>query len=153
MSDLQPSSLIVRLILRSLGAGHPIRLSIGIAFGALMKIIVDALAAGFPENEVLKSIAGYQSIWFIVVCAPLIFFPMVRGNRNAPEKVVHTINTIQALLDRAKLSQLSEQMFWRALLDKYVAAAKPDLSASPDMDAVFKEPAKEVPISNDQTPS
>jgi hypothetical protein len=58
---------------------------------------------------------------------------------NAPEAVVHAINTMQAILDRAKLSRVYEQMFWRTLLDKYVAAAKPDLSIAPDMGKVFDE--------------
>jgi hypothetical protein len=78
---------------------------------------------------------------------------MVIGKRSAPEAVVHTINTMQALLDRARLSKLNEQMFWRSVLEKYVAAAKPDLSTAPDMEKVFDEAGKEIPISNDQAPS
>jgi len=44
-------------------------------------------------------------------------------------------------------------MFWRTLLDKYVAAAKPNLSIAPDMGKVFDETKTEVQISNDQAPS
>jgi hypothetical protein len=43
-------------------------------------------------------------------------------------------------------------LFWRALLDKYVGAAKPDLTASPNMDELFKETAKEA-LPNDAAPS
>jgi hypothetical protein len=152
MSDPGISSLLLRLVFRSLGAGHPIRLAIGIAFGIFLKAIMGALAAAYPESAALKSVDAYQSIWFIIVCAPLPFLPIILGNRNAPESVVHTINTIQALLDRAKLSRVGEQLFWRSLVDKYVAAAKPDLSASPKMDDIFKEAAKEA-LPNDAAPS
>jgi hypothetical protein len=152
MNDPSISTLLLRLIFRSLGAGHPIRLAIGVAVGIALKVAADALAAAYPESAALKTVAGYQSIWFIIVCAPLVFVPMVFGKRNAPETVVHTVNTIQALLDRAKLSRVGEQLFWRALLDKYVAAAKPDLTASPNMDDLFNETAKEA-LPNDTAPS
>jgi hypothetical protein len=152
MSDPSMSSLMLRLIFRSLGAGHPIRLAVGVAFGIALKIAADVLSASYPESAALKTVAAYQSIWFIILCAPLVFVPIVFGKRSAPESAVHTINTIQALLDRAKLSRLGEQLFWRALLDKYVAAAKPDLRASPNMDDLFRETAKET-LPNDAAPS
>jgi len=116
-------------------------------------MFVDGGAFAYPGNAFLKAVSAYQLYWFLIACSPLAFIPMVIGKRSAPEAVVHTINTMQALLDRARLSKLNEQMFWRSVLEKYVAAAKPDLSTAPDMEKVFDEAGKEIPISNDQAPS
>jgi hypothetical protein len=149
----ESTSFFTRFVLKALGAGHPIRLSIGIAIAVVLKILGDALALSFPENAFLKTVSAYQMYWFVIACCPLTFIPMVLGKRNAPEAVVHTINTIQALLDRAKLSKINEQMFWRALLDKYIAAAKPDLSGAPDIGKVLEETKAEIPLTSDQAPS
>lgn len=147
------TSFVARVVLKALGAAHPIRLSIGIALGIVLKMFVDGFALSFPENAFLKAVSAYQMCWFMIACCPLAFIPVVLGKRNAPEAVVHTINTMQALLDRAKLSKLNEQMFWRAVIEKYVAAAKPDLSVTPDLENVFDETRKEIPISTDEAPS
>jgi H+/Cl- antiporter ClcA len=149
----ESTSFFTRFVLKALGAGHPIRLSIGIAIAVVLKIVADALALSSPGNAFLKGVSAYQMYWFVIACCPLAFIPVVLGKRNAPEAVVHTINTIQAILDRAKLSKTNEQMFWRALLDKYIAAAKPDLSGAPDMGKVFEEAKNEIPITSDQAPS
>ena len=149
----ESTSFFARFVLKALGAGYPIRLSIGIAIGIALKMVADGLAATYPEGAFLKAVSAYQMYWFVIVCCPLAFIPVVLGKRNAPEAVVHTINTIQALLDRGKFSKINEQMFWRALLDKYIAAAKPDLSIAPDMEKLVAETNKEIPVSTDQAPS
>lgn len=149
----ESSSFFLRLVLKALGAGHPVRLSIGIAVGIVMKMLVDGLELAFPAHPFLKAVSAYQMYWFLIACSPLAFIPIIVGKRNAPEAVVHTINTIQALLDRAKLSKANEQMFWHALLDKYVAAAKPDFRVSPNLEQAFDETRKEIPISQDQAPN
>jgi hypothetical protein len=70
--------MLLRLMVRSLGANHPIRLAIGISVGVLLKMIVDALAASFPFSEALRTFAGYQSVWFIAVCAPVYTENLIR---------------------------------------------------------------------------
>ncbi|WP_315782197.1 hypothetical protein [Bradyrhizobium sp. SZCCHNPS1003] len=150
MSDFQSQSFLIRLVLGALGAAHPIRLAIGVAAGVILKIFLDGLAVSFPNILFLKAISAYQMYWFLIACSPLPFAPMLLGNRNAPESVVHKINTMQAILDRAKLSRVHEQMFWRTLLDKYVAAANTDLSRNPDLGKLFDESKAEIQIPNDQ---
>ncbi|MCA1453553.1 hypothetical protein I6F35_10040 [Bradyrhizobium sp. BRP22] len=145
----ESSSLVLRLLMKSLGAGHPIRFAIGLAIGTVIKMVIDALSLALPEVLFLKGISSYQMHWYLLASAPLAFVPMVFGKRNAPESVVHTINTIQALLDRAKLSKPNEQMLWRALLEKYVSAATPELSSTPDPKQLFDEALKELPVSDD----
>jgi hypothetical protein len=88
----------------------------------------------------------------MIVCAPLTFLPLIFGKRNAPESVVHQINTIQAILDRSGLPRVAQQLVWRALINKYVDAAKPDLSAPPNLEAVFNETANELPFPKDLRP-
>ena len=65
----------------------------------------------------------------MVVRTPM-FLPLI-GKRNAPEGAVHSINPIHATLDRAKLTQAQAQIFWRALLDKYVTVPKPISATTP----------------------
>jgi hypothetical protein len=128
MIDVPSSTLFLRLLTRLVGADHPIRLGCGVSLGILLKLLLDGMAATFPDTAFIVRIADNQMIWFILACIPVVYWPLISGRRGAPEPVVHTINTIQAVLDRAKLTKVQEAMFWRALLDKYVAAAQPDLS-------------------------
>jgi hypothetical protein len=129
---MNDASLFVRLVFRFLGAHHPIRLTLGIAIGVLLKMAVGAMAAAY-EHPSLTYLGTWATYWYMLGCAPLMYATLLIGKRGAPETVVHQINTVDALLDRSGLSQESKKLVWRSLVTKYVEEAKPDLSQTPNL--------------------
>jgi hypothetical protein len=134
---MNESSLILRLILRILGAHHPIRLAGGLAIAVIVKMLVGAVAAGWPHPS-LAYLGSYETWWYMIGCAPLLYLPLLIGKKGAPETVVHQINTVQALLDRAGLPRERQKLVWNALVSKYIEEAKPDLSRTPDLAELAK---------------
>src|SRR5579862_8583049 len=97
------ASFIVRLITRGLGAGYPIRLTVGAIAGLLAKNVVHVLFINIPFSASLKYIDGLHDAYYSVVGAALAFAPLIVGKRGVPEAVVQNIRAIEAMLDHADL--------------------------------------------------
>lgn len=148
---MNESSLLIRLVLRLLGAHHPIRLSVGIAIGVIAKMGVTTMAATYQHPSLL-ALAGYPAWYYVIACAPLMYASLLVGKKGAPESIVHQINTVDALLDKSGLSATDKKFIWRSLINRYIEQAKPDLSGTPDVGALVELELKTPKGSDPATP-
>jgi hypothetical protein len=136
--------------MRHFGARYPIRLAGAIGLSVLTQMSGRVWKIMDAESQLAVLIAETEVYIYFAMIAPLCFLSIVLKGNGAPESAVHQVNTIDLIMQRAKLSQHHCTLIWKKLLEKYVEAAKPDLSKQPDLMAAFEEAKDEV---LDQPPS
>jgi len=138
-------SALGRMLFSALGGRHPIRLLIGVSLSSALKFIISILAKTNPEASFWSAMNEFSLPYFIFFVAPLLFIPVVFRRRGAPESAIHQANTLQMLLDQAKITGVRRQKFWNEFIERYIAALKPGLAENPDLKKVFDETVEELP--------
>jgi hypothetical protein len=142
-----------RLVLSALGALFPVRLAVGLALGFLVKTIVH-VAATIQEQVLWRTLDEYNSIWYVIIVAPLLFIPVIIRSHGVPEQALHHINTIDLMITRSGLTPAQAQMMWRSLIEKYLASVQPDLShPAPALDTLFEDTKHELRNTTDPPPN
>jgi hypothetical protein len=126
---------ISRQILKILGTNHPVRVGLGFCGATLVKIGVKIGTQYYDYAwlRVLDETPTWQ-IWIVI--AGLLILPIVFGKGIAPEDVQTQINTVQALIDAAKLPKARAALVWNGLIEKYIRSMEVDLQKPKKIDLI-----------------
>lgn len=120
------SSLAARIVLRSLGGSHPIRIAIGVSVSLILYCAINIITRQFSPTATRAFIESIPAFWYPIVITPLFFVPVVFVRSRAPESVWHDINAINAILNESNLPKQQRQRIWRNVLDRYVRSINPE---------------------------
>jgi len=95
-------SALLRLLIRAVGAGYPMRLVFGASGGAALKIVLTVAARHNPESAVWNAFNEFSVLWYVIIVTPLLFMPIIFGRRGALEQVAHHVDTLRLFIDQAK---------------------------------------------------
>jgi len=75
-------SALIRFVTVALGSNYPMRLTFGLALGALLKMGVHAVAHSYPETA-WAALNEFNMFWFMFAVAPILFVPIIFSQKTA----------------------------------------------------------------------
>lgn len=132
-------SLIMRLAAKACGGAHPLRFACAVCTAVFIQFIGKLGIVMYPGVTIFKIITEANLLEISAILIPVFFLSVLRGGKGAPEAAVQQVKTIELLIEKAGFSKPQKTMIWRALVDKYLQAAKPDLQIAPDLTSSFEE--------------
>lgn len=131
-------SALARQIIR-FPAGYPLRISVGISFGFLLKVAVVLLSASFNENALFQKLAEFPTYYFMIIATGILFIPFMFGYRKISANAREQILVIEQLMEKSELTEPQRQLIWRLLIQKYVQDIRPDFTPEIDTELVQRE--------------